>query len=221
MKCWRIGDQGRAPQRGAVRPGDVAARREEGHRPADRRVPRVAGDAALADWQLVIAGDGEAGAVSQRSRRLLPTGRPRRAIEFVGWVAASARSRCFAGAELFALPSHQENFGIAVVEAMACGMPVAGQPGVNLAADIDGTAPGGSATRRAPAFAQALRERGEHGAAGGNVASTRERWPQRFAGPRSPTSLRLVYERRDAPRRNGALAAAGELPIATRTERTH
>jgi glycosyltransferase involved in cell wall biosynthesis len=40
------------------------------------------------------------------------------------------------GARLFALPSHQENFGLAVAEAMAAGVPVLVSPAVNLANDI-------------------------------------------------------------------------------------
>ena len=34
------------------------------------------------------------------------------------------------------LPSHQENFGIAVVEALSCSTPVPLSPAINLAADI-------------------------------------------------------------------------------------
>jgi hypothetical protein len=43
--------------------------------------------------------------------------------------------RCSA-AEVFALPSHQENFGIAVVEALACGMPVLISREVNIWREI-------------------------------------------------------------------------------------
>jgi glycosyltransferase involved in cell wall biosynthesis len=39
-------------------------------------------------------------------------------------------------AEAFVLPSHQENFGVAVVEAMACGVPVLISDKVNIWPDI-------------------------------------------------------------------------------------
>ena len=38
--------------------------------------------------------------------------------------------------EAFVLPSHQENFGIAVVEALACGVPVLISDKVNIWPDI-------------------------------------------------------------------------------------
>ncbi len=39
-------------------------------------------------------------------------------------------------AEAFVLPSHQENFGVAVVEALACGLPVLISDKVNIWPDI-------------------------------------------------------------------------------------
>ena len=43
-----------------------------------------------------------------------------------------AKWGAFYGAEAFILPSHQENFGIAVVEALACGKPVLISKQVNI-----------------------------------------------------------------------------------------
>jgi glycosyltransferase involved in cell wall biosynthesis len=40
-------------------------------------------------------------------------------------------------AEIFALPSHQENFGIAVVEALACGVPALISNKVNIWREIE------------------------------------------------------------------------------------
>jgi glycosyltransferase involved in cell wall biosynthesis len=45
-------------------------------------------------------------------------------------------------AEVFALPSHQENFGIAVVEALACGTPVLISRPVNIWREIESSGAG-------------------------------------------------------------------------------
>jgi glycosyltransferase involved in cell wall biosynthesis len=47
-----------------------------------------------------------------------------------------AKWGAFRASEAFILPSHQENFGIAVAEALACGRPVLLSDKVNIAAEI-------------------------------------------------------------------------------------
>ena len=43
-------------------------------------------------------------------------------VTFTGMLTGKPKWGAFAAAEAFILPSHQENFGIAVVEALACGI---------------------------------------------------------------------------------------------------
>ncbi|WP_348269360.1 glycosyltransferase [Edaphobacter paludis] len=57
-------------------------------------------------------------------------------IHWPGMITGDAKWGAFYGAEAFILPSHQENFGIAVAEAMACGTPVLLSDKVNIADEI-------------------------------------------------------------------------------------
>ncbi len=82
---------------------------------------------------LVIAGPGldtPFGAALQQSAGT------NESIHFTGMLTGDAKWGAFYGCEVFILPSHQENFGIAVVEALACGKPVLISDQVNIWREI-------------------------------------------------------------------------------------
>ena len=57
-------------------------------------------------------------------------------VAWTGMLGREMKWGAYYAAELFALPSHQENFGISVVEALACGVPVAISDKVNIWREI-------------------------------------------------------------------------------------
>ncbi len=57
-------------------------------------------------------------------------------VFFTGMLTGLAKWGAFYGCEAFVLPSHQENFGIAVAEALACGKPVLISDKVNIWREI-------------------------------------------------------------------------------------
>ncbi len=58
---------------------------------------------------------------------------------------------------MWALSSHTENFGVAVLEALAAGLPVVISPAVNIAAAIEQAGAGVVAPLEPASFAEALR----------------------------------------------------------------
>lgn len=84
-------------------------------------------------WRLVLAGDGDAEYVSMlKAKASLFAGR----IIFTGWLEGERKNAVLNGASLLALPSHQENFGLCVMEALSHSVPVLVSANVNLAAEI-------------------------------------------------------------------------------------
>jgi glycosyltransferase involved in cell wall biosynthesis len=73
-------------------------------------------------WRLVIAGQGEpkhVSEVTQLARTLSLS-----SVNFVGPLYGDHKSQAYSRAELFVLPTHSENFGMVVAEALAHGCPV-------------------------------------------------------------------------------------------------
>jgi glycosyltransferase involved in cell wall biosynthesis len=58
-------------------------------------------------------------------------------ITWTGMLSGDLKWGAFHSAEVFILPSHQENFGIAAVEALACGVPVLISDQVNIYREIE------------------------------------------------------------------------------------
>jgi len=63
-------------------------------------------------------------------------------VSFPGRLSGDLKWGAFREAEVFVLPSHQENFGIAVVEALACGTPVLISRPVNIWREIESSGAG-------------------------------------------------------------------------------
>ncbi|MEC9344711.1 MAG: glycosyltransferase [Pseudomonadota bacterium] len=59
------------------------------------------------------------------------------AVTWLGHVSGEGKADAMAAADLFVLPSHSENFGIAVVEALSTGLPVVVSRGVGVSDDLE------------------------------------------------------------------------------------
>lgn len=80
---------------------------------------------------LVVTGEGEAGYV-ESLRQLGGTLGIEANVRWTGGLYGAEKWNAFAASDLFVLPSHQENFGIALVESLAAGVPVCTTTGVNI-----------------------------------------------------------------------------------------
>ena len=85
--------------------------------------------------QLVLAGPDQQGTSRALAERIERLGVAQR-VTWTGMLSGDLKWGAFHAAEAFALPSHQENFGIAVVEALACGLPVLISTRINIWQEI-------------------------------------------------------------------------------------
>jgi glycosyltransferase involved in cell wall biosynthesis len=93
------------------------------------------------DVDLVIAGPDQSGlkaGLAARADRLGVGGR----IHWPGMLSGDAKWGAFRAADFFALPSHQENFGIVVAEALSLGTPVLITDKVNIWREVEAGAAG-------------------------------------------------------------------------------
>ncbi len=85
---------------------------------------------------LVLAGPDQVGWRRQLELQVERIGMSRR-IVFTGMLEGEMKQGALAAADAFILPSHQENFGMSVVEALAAGLPVLISDRVNIWREID------------------------------------------------------------------------------------
>ncbi len=113
---------------------------------------------APASHHLIVAGPDEQGSWQQLAQRFLTAPDAARRVHYVGPVVGQEKAALLAGADLFALSSEHENFGIAALEALAAGTPVLLSPHVDLAANVEPTGFGFTAPLEVQAWSQRLAE---------------------------------------------------------------
>ncbi len=97
--------------------------------------------AAPGEMDLVMAGPDDAGTLARLEAQAAQLGIANR-VHWTGILRGDVKWGAFYCAEAFVLPSHQENFGIAVADALACGTIPLISDKVNIAGDVaeDGAA---------------------------------------------------------------------------------
>jgi glycosyltransferase involved in cell wall biosynthesis len=145
-----------------------------------------------ADLHLVLAGP-DGGFLAETTALVKAQGIAARTT-FTGMLTGADKLAAFADAAVFVLPSYSENFGIAVIEAMACGLPVLISDRVNIWREVVEAGAGRAAPCEAEALSltlesmlagdESLRRMGEAG---------RDAVGRRFACPRLAARLESVY----------------------------
>lgn len=78
-------------------------------------------ESAFPEWQLIIAGKGEAAHEAEVKAQAARLGLQR--VSFPGPLYGQDKTAAYRSADLFVLPTHSENFGMVVAEALAHGCP--------------------------------------------------------------------------------------------------
>ena len=89
----------------------------------------------LAQWHLIVAGPHDHAYGYEMKALVQGLGLESR-VTWTGMVVGDLKWGAFYASQAFVLPSHQENFGIAVAEALACGLPVLISNKVNIWREI-------------------------------------------------------------------------------------
>jgi len=147
------------------------------------------------DVHLVIAGPDNEGWAARVRAWLEEEGMGARAT-FTGMLLGPDKLAVLRDASLFVLPSYSENFGIAVIEAMAAGLPVIISDQVNIWSEVET----GGAGRVIPCDATALADRilellADPDAAAGMGQKGRALVQERFQWPRIAPRLAEAYVR--------------------------
>jgi glycosyltransferase involved in cell wall biosynthesis len=90
---------------------------------------------------LMIVGNDEGGYIRKVKRWVREYGIEQR-VTFTGILTGKEKLEAYAGSDIFVLPSYSENLGIAVLEAMICGLPVIISNQVGIHKEVSGAEAG-------------------------------------------------------------------------------
>jgi glycosyltransferase involved in cell wall biosynthesis len=96
---------------------------------------------SISDVQLVIAGP-ENDDYGKKVRGWVQERGLGSHVHFIGSLKAEDTLKAYVDADVFALPSYTENFGLTVIESLACFLPVVITDQVNIHADVSGAGAG-------------------------------------------------------------------------------
>ena len=116
--------------------------------------------ASLPGATLVIAGPPDSEAYESELKQLVKHHHLASRVTFTGMLHGLDRLALLADADLMILPSHHENFGIVVAEALACGTPVLVSNQVNIHRDISDAGVGADFPLDVDAIARELKRWG-------------------------------------------------------------
>ena len=128
-----------------------------------------------ATHRLILAGTGEAGYVNSL-KKLADDLHVSDSTHFVGLVVGQTKISLYEAADVFVLPTQQENFGIVLIEALACNCPVVTTQGTDIYPEVN--AAGGLITDGQPA----------------SIADAISRILAETDGERGPRGRRWVFE---------------------------
>jgi glycosyltransferase involved in cell wall biosynthesis len=150
-------------------------------------------DARTRHWRATLAGGGEVEGFRRRAEEIGIAAK----LEFPGWLSETQVGALMASADLFVLPSRAENQPIAILEAMARGLPVVSTTVGAIPEQVrDGVSgllvPPGDAAALALALGRLIEDPVERAAMG---QAGRARFLQRYSIERCAEAFLSVYAR--------------------------
>ncbi len=143
------------------------------------------------DLHLVIAGPDDG--MRQQTERMIAEARIGGRVTLLGMLDHAQKLAVFRDAAMFVLPSYSENFGIAVVEAMACGLPVAISDKVNIWREVQEAGAGLVAPTTVTEVTQQIVQLARTNDTAAMGARGRTLVAQRFAWDKIAQDLESVY----------------------------
>lgn len=147
----------------------------------------------LPEARLVLVGPGEESYIAHlksEAARLAIADR----LLFTGMLTGPARFAPLIDADLFCLPSYQENFGVAVIEALACSAPALISDQVNIWPDVVSAGAGRAVPCTVEAVGEALRDMLSDRAALRSIGGAARAWVEKtYPWPAIARQIDVMY----------------------------